>query len=75
MTMLPLTPDELVRLASYGGGFEIDAAQVSQADIVRIASYAGTSGAKILVTNARQIPIAELEAIAAHGKGNIVFQS
>jgi hypothetical protein len=49
MTMLPLTPDELVRLASYGGGFEIDAAQVSQADIVRIASYAGTSGAAGLV--------------------------
>jgi hypothetical protein len=75
MSMLPLTPDELVQLAAHGGGFDVDAAQLSQADIVRIASYAGTTGGKIVVNNARQIPFRDLTTIASYGKGNVVFHS
>jgi hypothetical protein len=71
---LPLSTDELVRLAANGGGFEVDVAQFSQADLVRIAANTAASGAKIVIINARHISIDNLVQIAANGKGNIFFQ-
>jgi len=74
MAMLPLTVDDLARLAGRGGGFEIDAARVPHADIVRIVSHV-VSNARIVITNAQQIPIDGLVSIAAHGKGTVVFEA
>ena len=74
MAMLPLSVEDLARLAGRGGGFEIDAARVTHADIVRIVSHV-VSNARIVITNAQRIPIDDLVSIAAHGKGAVIFEA
>ena len=74
MAVLPLNVNDFARLALTGGSFEIDAAQLSQQDIVRIVSNAKAPGVRIIVNNAGLIPIDALVQIATVGKGVVVFQ-
>ena len=44
------TQQELVNIASYGGGLELDAAKHTVADLTNIASYASSKGARITIS-------------------------
>lgn len=67
-----MTTDQLVRIASAGGGFYVDASKTTD-QLVRIVSAASKSGAKIIVTNASKKTTDQLVRIASAGKGSVMF--
>jgi hypothetical protein len=67
------TVDQLVRLASAGAGFAINAQQGFHVeDLVRVASAAAGRGARITIRNYR-FTLDEMIRIASAGQGAIVF--
>ncbi|NOH19112.1 hypothetical protein [Vibrio cyclitrophicus] len=67
------TTDQLVRIASAGGGMYINADNKTTDQIVRIASAASGKGAKIIVTNSSRKTTDQLVRIASAGKGCVMF--
>ncbi len=67
------TIDQLVRIASAGGGMRINAQGKTVDQLVRIASAASTKGAQITIINVNLFTIDQLVRIASAGKGSIVF--
>jgi hypothetical protein len=64
--------DDLVKIASFGGGMIIDSSK-SVDDLVKIASFAAGSRSRITIKNAKIIPTDDLVKIASFGKGAVVF--
>ena len=71
-TMTKMT-DQLVRIASAGGGMIIDGDGKMTDQLVRIASAASQSGAKIIITNVGSKMTDQLVRIASAGKGNVIL--
>ncbi|GBE05982.1 hypothetical protein BMS3Abin10_01623 [bacterium BMS3Abin10] len=67
------TTDELVKIASAGGGFSIDATKRPIEDIIRIASAASSRKSRITVLNVNMKTTDELVQIASAGNGCVVF--
>jgi len=65
--------DELIQIASAGGGFELTAAPRTTAELIQIASAAAASGAQLIFRGLGARPTAELIQIASAGKGRVVF--
>lgn len=69
------TQEELVNIASYGGGLELDAAKHTVADLTNIASYASNKGARITISlKNKKLSAVEMTNIASYGKGSVSFK-
>ena len=68
-----LTTDDLVRIASAGGGFSIDATKRTTDEIVRIVAAASNRGNRMTIKNVNMKRIDELIMIASAGNGCVVF--
>ena len=69
------TQQELVNIASYGGGLELDAAQHAVADLVNIAAYASNKGARITISlKNTKLSAIDMSNIASYGKGCVSFK-
>lgn len=66
------TIDDLIQIASCGGGIVIDANRTTQ-DLMRIASYAAGKGSRVIIKGASSKPTRDLEEIAHSGKGAVIF--
>jgi hypothetical protein len=66
--------NDLVRIASAGGGMRIDGSKRLTADLVRIASAASISGARVTMTGMGKRLTNDLVAIASAGKGAVSFE-
>jgi aspartokinase len=70
--MVTKTTDDLVRIASFGGGVIIDSTRTTE-DLVRIASYAANKGNRVVIKGADQKTTDDLVKIASFGRGTVVF--
>ena len=68
-----LSTDDLMRIATCGGGFSINAGPRSIDDLMKIANCAGASSARITLTGMHLRSTADLMRIATCGKGCVVF--
>ena len=69
------TQQELVNIASYGGGLELNAAQHTVADLTNIASYASIKGARITISlKDVKLSANDMVNIASYGKGCVSFK-
>jgi hypothetical protein len=66
--------DELIRIASHGGGLRLKASEFSTDDLVRIASYSATSASRLEITAAGSKSVDDLVRIANSGKGAVLFE-
>lgn len=66
---------DLVRIASAGGGFVLDASVRPVEDLVRIAAAGSMKGAQLVFTGLEKRPTDDLVRIAAAGKGCVQFAS
>ena len=66
--------DDLVRIASAGGGFRLEAGTRMTDDLVRIASAASRGGGTIYLRGMNTRMTDDLVRIASAGKGHIVFE-
>lgn len=71
--VMPKTKNDLVRIASAGGGFNLSCATVSTDDLIRIAAAASILKPTLTFTEAESKPIQDLVRIAAAGKGCVQF--
>lgn len=69
------TTDELVVIATAGGGFVLEADRRTTEELVRIASAARHSGATVILKNMAVRKTNDLAKIAAAGKGRVIFES
>jgi DNA replication protein len=69
------TTDELVRIASAGGGFVVEAGRRTTEELVKISAAARQSGATVVFRNMGIRKTEALLKIAAAGKGKVVFES
>jgi predicted RNA-binding protein YlxR (DUF448 family) len=67
------TTDQLVRIASAGGGMIIDVTGKNTDQLVRIASASSQSGVKLIITNVNSKTTDQLVRIASAGKGNVIL--
>jgi hypothetical protein len=65
--------DDLIRIASAGGGLEIAAGSKMTDDLIRIASAGGRSGASLRITGAGTKMTNDLIRIASAGAGRVTF--
>lgn len=68
------TTEDLVRIASFGGGFTLDAAGRSTDDLVRIVSFAKDKGCRIVLRGMTGRSTEDLVRIASFGKGCVHFE-
>ncbi|HCD4659898.1 TPA: hypothetical protein NBR33_000116 [Acinetobacter nosocomialis] len=69
------TQQELVNIASYGGGLELDAAKHTVADLTNIASYAASKGARITISlKNKKLSVVEMTNIASYGQGSVSYK-
>lgn len=69
------TTDQLCRIASYGGGLELDAKNFTSDQLSKIASYASGKGARIEISlKNKKFTSDQLCTIASYGKGCVVFK-
>jgi hypothetical protein len=69
-----MSVEELVRIASAGGGFRMKASLKSIEELVRIAAAASSKGARIVFEGLELRSTEEIIRIAAAGKGCIAFE-
>lgn len=67
------TTDQLIKIASAGGGMIIDGKSKTTDQLVKITSTASKSGSKIIITNAGTKTTDQLVKIAVAGNGNAIF--
>jgi DNA replication protein len=67
------TTEQLVKIASAGGGMILDATAKTTDQLVRIASASSQSGAKIIIANINSKTTDQLVKIASAGEGNVIF--
>lgn len=73
MSFEHLTTNDLVRIASAGGGLTLSATGRSVNDLVRIASAASSKGAQLTITELKQFLVNDLVRISAAGNGCVVL--
>lgn len=66
--------DDLIKIASRGGGFILDAATRSTDDLVRIAARADGTKAKIILRGMKTRSTDDLVRIASRGGGAVIFE-
>ena len=66
--------DDLIRIVSHGGGLDVDLSALKADEVVRIVSFAPSSGASIILRNFTVWSVDELVRIAAIGKGRVIFK-
>jgi hypothetical protein len=67
------TTEDLIRIASVGGGITINGGPRSVEDLIRIASAGSSKRARITFTNMSAMTAEELIRIAAAGGGCVEF--
>jgi len=65
---------DLVRIAAAGGGFRLEAGSCTNADLVRVAAAAATSGARLTFSGLGTRTTADLVRIGAAGNGGVVLE-
>ena len=65
---------ELVQIASAGGGFRLDAALRPTPELVQIASAASNKGSQVTFAGLKLRPTPELVQIASAGKGCVILE-
>lgn len=74
--MLETRPvEDLIRIASAGGGFRLNAALRPTNDLIRIASAASTSGARLYFDGLGMRTTEDLIRIGSAGKGRVSFDA
>lgn len=73
MSFASRNTNDLVRIASAGGGFVIDAAARPTDDLVRIASAGSAKGARLVFTGLAARSTDDLVRIGSAGKGCVQF--
>jgi hypothetical protein len=66
--------EDLVRIATAGAGFRLEAADRSTDDMVAIAAAASDWGVRLVFTGMDGRPTEDLVAIAEAGEGNVEFE-
>ncbi|TPM11507.1 hypothetical protein FJ960_01825 [Mesorhizobium sp. B2-3-11] len=66
--------NDLVQIASFGGGFTLDAAGRSTDDLVKIASFARDKGCRIILRGMNGRSTNDLVKIASSGNGCVHFE-
>ena len=74
MTLSNRTTDELVRIASTGGGFRLDTSGRQTEDLIRIATAAKSSSATVIFAGMGMRNTADLIKIGEAGKGCVIFE-
>ena len=67
------TTDQLVRIASAGGGMIISGKGKTTDQLTRIASSSSKSGAKIIISDVSSKTTDQLTRIASAGNGNVIL--
>ena len=67
--------NDLVRIASAGGGFRLEAKTRMTDDLVRIASAASMGGGTIFLSGMNIRMTDDLVRIASAGKGHVIFEA
>lgn len=74
MSLSMKTTDELIKIATAGGGFVLEAGRRTTEELVRIAGAARHSGATVIFKNMAVRKTNDLAKIAAAGKGRVIFE-
>jgi hypothetical protein len=64
---------DLVRLVAAGGGIDMDMTVRPVEDLIRIATAAARTGARVIFRGTRGRAVTDLIAIATAGKGCVMF--
>ena len=67
------TTQDLIRIASHGGGFTINGGTRSVEDLIKIAAAGSSTRARITFTNMSAMKVDELIRIGAAGNGSVEF--
>jgi len=65
--------DDLIQIASAGGGLVIDANLLTTTDLIRVASYAAGKGSRVIMKGVSSMSVQDLEKIAHSGYGAVIF--
>jgi RecA/RadA recombinase len=66
--------DELIKIASAGGGFAMDGGRRTTDELAKIAAAAKRSGATVIFRNMVVRKTEDLMRIATAGKGHVIFE-
>lgn len=67
--------NDLIRIASLGGGLELNAKNYTTNDLIRIASLASGKGARITISVLeKKLSVDDMIRIASLGKGCVSFK-
>lgn len=75
MSLSMKTTDELVKIASSGGGLVVEVGRRTTDELIRISAAAKQSGATVIFRNMATRKTDALMKIAAAGKGRVIFES
>ena len=65
--------NDIIRIASAGGGLRIDCTKYMVSDIIRIAAAASNKHANIILENTSRLLASDAVRIAAAGQGCVIF--
>ena len=74
MSFQAMSTEDLVRIASAGGGFRLDVAGRSTDDLVRIAGAASGWGVRLVFAGMTDFSADDLVRIAEAGEGTVEFE-
>jgi hypothetical protein len=75
MSLSMRTTDELIKIATAGGGLVLEAGRRPTDELARIAAAAKRSGASMIFRHVAARKTEDLVRIAAAGKGTVIFES
>jgi hypothetical protein len=67
-----MTLQEIQSILNFGAGLTVDGNKWSADELKAMAAFAKSGGARLTIAGGR-LPVAGMQAIAAHGKGFVVF--
>jgi len=74
MSLGKMPIDDLIQIASAGGGFRLDATQRYPDELMQIATAAKNGGATVIFSGMFQYYTNDLIRIATAGKGAVIFE-
>lgn len=74
MSLSLRSQDQLEELLSYGASLEISVDNRTVQQLCNLASYASSSGARLVILGASGLPHRDLCEIAAYGKGHVTLR-
>ena len=75
MALEDLSTDELKELASYGGGFVLNARNRTTPELKEIASFGKSKQVRVVFKGITDRPLGELKEIASYGGGCVSFET